>query len=135
VIIHTTAFFVLGAYLIVQHPKVQEIFDTGFFEQKRRVRRSGRGPIVKGLPKPVVSVERPAVKNIQVKPRITSSMMRVTGIEVETVIQFAQKYVTFDARINPDVPRIVNPSRLVPFSAPLERGLVLWYHTPKISEG
>ncbi|MBC8229987.1 DUF4159 domain-containing protein [bacterium] len=113
VIIHTTAFFVLGVYLIVQHPKVQEIFETEFFEQKLRVRRRGRGPIVKGLPKPVVSTERPAVKSIQVKPRITSSMMRMTNIEAKTVLQFSQKYVSFDARINPDVPRIVNPSRPV----------------------
>jgi len=112
-IIHTTAFFVLGAYLIAQHPKVQEIFETGFFEQKLRVRRRERGPIVKGLPKPIVSIERPAVKSIKVKPRITSSMMRMTNIEAKTVLQFSQKHVTFDARINPDVSRIVNPSRPV----------------------
>lgn len=112
VIIHGAAFLALSVYLIVQHPKVQEIFETGFFEQKRRVRRSGRPPIVQTIPKPIVSMEQPVVMRVQVTPRITTSAVKITYIQDETVLKFSNKYVTFDAKINPNIPK-VSPSQPV----------------------
>ena len=110
VIIHGAAFLALSVYLLVQHPKVQEIFETGFFEQKRRVRRSG--PIVKTIPKPVVSTEQPVVTRVKVTQRITTSAVKITYIQAETVLEFSNKYVTFDAKINPNIPK-VSPSQPV----------------------
>jgi hypothetical protein len=62
-----------------------------------------------------VSTEQPVVTTVQVTPRITTSAtVRVTNIQAETVLQFSNKYVTFDAKINPNAPRVVDVSRPVP---------------------
>jgi hypothetical protein len=114
-IIHGIAFAALSVYLIVQHPKVQELIETTFFEQRQQVKPKPRPPVVKTVPKPVISTEQPVVTTVQVTPRITTSAtVRTTTIQPETVLQFSSKYVAFDAQINPNAPRVVNPSRPVP---------------------
>ncbi|MBC8229951.1 hypothetical protein H8E77_10430, partial [bacterium] len=114
-IVHGVAFVVLSVYLIVQHPKVQEMIETTFFEQKKQAKPKRRPPVVKTVPKPVISTEQPIVTTVQVTPRITTSAaVRVTSIQADTVLQFSNKYVAFDAKINPNAPRVVNPSRPVP---------------------
>jgi len=116
VIVHGIAFLALSVYLIVQHPKVQEMIETTFFEQRKQAKPKPRPPVVKTIPKPVISSEQPVVTTVQVTPRIaTSAMVRTTtNIQTQTVLQFSNKYVAFDAKINPNAPRVVNPSRPVP---------------------
>jgi hypothetical protein len=116
VIVHGIAFLALSVYLIVQHPKVQEMIETTFFEQRQQSKPKPRPPVVKTIPKPVISTEQPVVTTVQVTPRIaTSAMVRTTtNIQSQTVLQFSNKYVAFDAKINPNAPRVVNPSRPVP---------------------
>ena len=114
VIIHLAAFLALGAYLIVQHPKVREILETGFFEYKQQTKLKPRGPIVKILPKPVVSTEHPIITTIKVTPRVTFATVRNTNIQAEIVLGFSSKYVAFDAKINPSVPKVVHSSQPVP---------------------
>jgi hypothetical protein len=115
IIVHGIAFAVLSVYLIVQHPKVQELIETTFFEQRQQVKPKPRPPVVKTIPKPVISTEQPVVTTVQVTPRVTTTAtIRTTTIQPETVLQFSNKYVAFDAKINPNAPRVVDPSRPVP---------------------
>jgi hypothetical protein len=116
IILHGIAFLALSVYLIVQHPKVQEMIETTFFEQRQQSKPKPRPPVVKTIPKPVISSEQPVVTTVQVTPRIaTSAMVRTTtNIQSQTVLQFSNKYVAFDAKINPNAPRVVDPSRPVP---------------------
>jgi hypothetical protein len=115
IILHGIAFLALSVYLIVQHPKVQEMIETTFFEQRQQSKPKPRPPVVKTIPKPVISSEQPVVTTVQVTPRIaTSAMVRTTTIQPETVLEFSNKYVAFDAKINPNAPRVVDPSRPVP---------------------
>jgi hypothetical protein len=71
---------------------------------------------VKTVPKPVISSETPVVTTVQVAPRISTSatVRTVTNIQSDTVLEFSNKYVAFDANINPNAPRVVNPNRPVP---------------------
>jgi hypothetical protein len=116
VILHGIAFLALSVYLIIQHPKVQEMIETTFFEQQKQMKPKRRPPVVKTVPKPVISSETPVVTTFQVAPRIsTSAMVRtVTNIQADTVLEFSNKYVAFDAHINPNAPRVVDPTRPVP---------------------
>jgi hypothetical protein len=116
VIIHGIAFLALSVYLIVQHPKVQEMIETTFFEQQKQSKPKPRPPVVKTVPKPVISSETPVVTTVQVAPRISTSatVRTVTNIQSDTVLEFSNKYVAFDANINPNAPRVVNPNRPVP---------------------
>lgn len=115
-IIHGIAFVALSVYLIVQHPKVQELIETTFFEQRQQAKPKRRAPVVKTVPRPVISTEQPVATTVQITPRITTSaaVRTITSIQTETVLQFSSRYVAFDANINPSAPRVVNPSRPVP---------------------
>jgi len=106
VIIHGAAFLALSVYLIVQHPKVREILETAFFEQGQPAKRRGHSPVLKTVPKPIVSTEQPVVTRVQVTPRITTSAVKITYIQDETVLEFSNKDVTFDAKINPNIPKV-----------------------------
>ena len=112
VIIHGAAFLALSVYLIVQHPKVQEIIETAFFEQGQPAKPKPHSPVLKTVPKPIVSTEQPVVTRVKVTPRITTSAVKITYIQDETVLEFSEKYVTFDAKINPNIPK-VSPSQPV----------------------
>jgi hypothetical protein len=115
-VLHGITFLGLSVYLISQNPKVQELIETTFFEQKQQAKPKPRAPVVKTVPRPVVSTETPVVTTVQVAPRITTSaaVRTVTNIQSETVLQFSNKYVAFDAKINPNAPVVVNPSSPVP---------------------
>ena len=112
VIIHGAAFLALSVYLLVQHPKVQEILETAFFEQGQPAKPKPHSPVLKTVPKPIVSTEQPVVTRVKVTPRITTSAVKITYIQDETVLEFSEKYVTFDAKINPNIPK-VSPSQPV----------------------
>ena len=112
VIIHGAAFLALSVYLLVQHPKVQEIIETAFFEQEQPAKPKPHLPVLKTVPKPIVSTEQPVVTRVKVTPRITTSAVKITYIQDETVLEFSEKYVTFDAKINPNIPK-VSPSQPV----------------------
>ena len=116
VIVHGVAALLLGLYMIVQNPRVQELIETAFLDPEQKAKPKPRPPVIKSVPKPVVSTEEAvSVQQVQVVPRLTTSAtVRTTTIAAQTVLEFSNKYVSFDNVINPNVPKVVNMSAPVP---------------------
>jgi hypothetical protein len=107
VVIHGITFLALSVYLIVQHPNVQEILETTFLESIGLVKLKHHSPLLKTAPKPIVSTEQLVVTKVPLTPRITTSAtIKITNIQAETVVEFSKKYMAFDAKINPNVPKV-----------------------------
>jgi len=117
IILHSVAAVLLGFYMIMQSPKVQELIETTFFEQKKAKQSKPRKPVVKVAPKPVIASEEAIpVKAVAVQPRImtTSASMVRSTVRSATVLQFSNRHVSFDNYVNPNVPRVVVPNANIP---------------------
>jgi hypothetical protein len=116
-VVHGVAAAALSIYIVAQHPKVQELIETTFLDAKQTPKPRKRAPVVKTVPKPVVSTEESvSVQQVQVVPRITTAAIavRTTLDTPSNVLEFSNKYVRFDSYVNPNVPRVVDMTRPVP---------------------
>ena len=117
IVLHGVAAVILGFYMIMQSPKVQEFMETTFFEQDKKTTPKPRKNVIKLAPKPVIANEEAIpVQAVTVQPRVVStsaSMVRST-VSASTVLQFSNRHVSFDNYVNPNVPRVVVPNANIP---------------------
>jgi hypothetical protein len=116
IILHGVAAILLGFYMIMQSPKVQELIETTFFEQKKAQQAKPRKPVVKVAPKPVIASEEAIpVKAVAVVPRtVTTGATIRSTVRSATVLQFSNRHVSFDNYVNPNTPKVVVQTSNIP---------------------
>jgi hypothetical protein len=114
-IVHGVIIVIAGLILVSQTQQFKELVGAEILEEKDPPKPQVRKPVVKPVIRPTVPTENTVVvEPVEVQPRVTTAVVRVSDVEPTTVLEFANKPVKYDVPLNPNVPKVVNPNVPVP---------------------
>ena len=114
-IVHGVVFVIAGIYLVTQTQQFRDRFGAEVLQAKEPPKPQVRKPIFKKIKPAVPTTNTMVVEPVQVKQRITTALaVRTTSVQPQTVLEFSNKVLTFDAPINPNVPKLVSANAPVP---------------------
>ena len=114
-IVHGVVFAIAGIYLVTQTQQFRDQFGAEVLQAKEPPKPHVRKPIFKKIKPAVPTTNTMVVEPVQVKQRITTALaVRTTSVQPQTVLEFSNKVLTFDAPINPNVPKLVSANAPVP---------------------
>jgi hypothetical protein len=114
-IIHGVIIVIAGLILVSQTQQFKELVGADILKEKDPPKPQVRKPVVKPVIRPTVPTENTVVvEPVEVQPRVTTAVVRVSDVEPTTVLEFANKPVKYDVPLNPNVPKVVNPNVPVP---------------------
>ena len=111
-VVHGVLAAIAGIYLVTQTQQFKDLVGAEVLQAKEPPKPQVRKPVIKPIVKPTVPTENTViVEQVQVQPRVTTAaVVRTTSVQPQTVLEFSNKVVRLNAPINPNVPRVVNPS-------------------------
>ena len=114
-IIHGVAFVIAGIYLVTQTQQFKDLVGAEVLQAKEPPKPLVRKPVIQPIKPSVPTTSTVIVEPIQVKNRITTArLVRPTSVQPQTVLEFSNKVLTFDAPINPHVPKVVSANAPMP---------------------
>ena len=113
-VIHGVLAAIAGIYLVTQTQQFKDLVGAEVLQAKEPPKPQVRKPVIKPIVKPTVPTESMIIEEVQVQPRLTTAaVVRTTSVQPQTVLEFSNKVVRLNAPINPNVPRVVNPTAMV----------------------
>ena len=114
-IVHGVAFVIAGVYLVTQTQQFKDLVGAEVLQAKEPPKPQVRKPIFKTIKPTVPTTSTVIVEPVQVKHRVTTArLVRPTSVQPQTVLEFSNKALTFDAPISPNVPKVVSANAPVP---------------------
>ena len=114
-IVHGVAFVIAGVYLITQTQQFKTYIGAEVLQAKEPPKPQVRKPIFKQIKPTVPTTNTVVVEPVQVEQRTTTALaVRTTSVQPQTVLEFSNKVLTFDAPINPNVPKVASANAPVP---------------------
>ncbi len=114
-IVHGIAFVIAGVYLITQTQQFKTYIGAEVLQAKEPPKPQVRKPIFKQIKPTVPTTNTVVVEPVQVEQRTTTALaVRTTSVQPQTVLEFSNKVLTFDAPINPNVPKVASANAPVP---------------------
>ena len=114
-VVHGVVFFIAGIYLVTQTQQFKGFVGAEVLQAKEPPKPQVRKPVIKEIKPTVPTTNTMVVDPVQVKHRpTTASIVRTTSVQPQTVLEFSNKVLTFDAPINPNVPKVVSANAPVP---------------------
>ena len=114
-IVHGIAFIIGGIYLVTQTQQFKTFIGAEVLQAKEPPKPQVRKPVFKTIKPTVPTTNTVVVEPVQVQHRVTTAVaVRTTSVQPQTVLEFSNKVLTFDAPINPNVPKVVSANAPVP---------------------
>jgi len=115
-IIHLIIGFIVAVLLVSQTQQFKDLVGADVLSVKDPPKPKVRKPIIKPIQKPMVPTNNTvAIEQVQPQPRAMNHVVvRTASVQKQTVSAFSNQVIKFDAPINPNVPKVVNPNAPVP---------------------
>ena len=114
-IVHGVVFVIAGVYLVTQTQQFKTYIGAEVLQAKEPPKPQVRKPIFKQIKPTVPTTNTVVVEPVQVEQRTTTALaVRTTSVQPQTVLEFSNKVLTFDAPINPNVPKVASANAPVP---------------------
>ena len=114
-IVHGIAFIIGGIYLVTQTQQFKTFIGAEVLQAKEPPKPQVRKPVFKTIKPTVPTTNTVVVEPVQVQHRVTTAVaVRTTSVQPQTVLEFSNKVLTFDAPINPNVPKVVSANAPAP---------------------